>query len=155
MLSTNQIKGTRERRTKFRSALTLCKPKISWRIGLDAQLQLRKPSRGDPQGNPIVIMSSSTMASGDSMSCRLCRYQGSDIRLLGCGCTLHAVSFIFHHRRTTKIEKRNPFCLLVGASSTHWMTHDKWATEQKRGIGGLYIKDISYITPRTCRLSGA
>lgn len=30
------------------------------------------------------------MASGDAMSCRLCRYPGSDIRLLGCGCTLHA-----------------------------------------------------------------
>jgi hypothetical protein len=26
------------------------------------------------------------------MTCRLCRFPGSDLRLAGCGCTIHAVS---------------------------------------------------------------
>jgi hypothetical protein len=36
----------------------------------------------------------STMApsSADAMLCRVCSYPGSDLRLIGCGCTVHAVS---------------------------------------------------------------
>ncbi len=28
----------------------------------------------------------------DNMLCKVCQYRGSDIRLVGCGCTIHAVS---------------------------------------------------------------
>lgn len=34
-----------------------------------------------------------SMASADGINCKLCRHPGSDVRLMGCGCTLHAVSF--------------------------------------------------------------
>ena len=42
-------------------------------------------------------------ASGTNMACRLCRFPGSDLRLAGCGCTIHAVSL--RRKRYTRNEE--------------------------------------------------
>jgi hypothetical protein len=78
------------------------------------RLSLEDPQRQDPSSS---IKSSSIMAGGDGMSCRLCRYQGSDIRLLGCGCTLHAVSF-FVHIVVNRFRQTAKSCLLVSPCSS-------------------------------------
>lgn len=39
------------------------------------------------------------MSKSEDMICNLCRYPGSDLRLIGCGCTIHAVSFLSRRDR--------------------------------------------------------
>eukprot|EP00980_Cylindrotheca_fusiformis_P028262 scaffold22589_cov138-Cylindrotheca_fusiformis.AAC.25 len=39
------------------------------------------------------LMKQGIMAQRQENVCSLCRYDGSDIRIVGCGCTIHAVSF--------------------------------------------------------------
>jgi hypothetical protein len=45
------------------------------------------PTNNKMNANIMVTASGATM-----MACRLCRFPGSDLRLVGCGCTIHAVS---------------------------------------------------------------
>jgi hypothetical protein len=38
------------------------------------------------------MMAADPSRKSDDMICSLCRYPGSDLRLVGCGCCVHAVS---------------------------------------------------------------
>jgi hypothetical protein len=68
-------------------------PQRSIKIGM------RRPSKRDliqvsaQQG----IMNTLPTDKNNEFVCNLCRYPGSDMRLVGCGCTIHAVRFSFSH----------------------------------------------------------
>ena len=45
-----------------------------------------------PQHQHQQHCSSNSSSGGAELMCRVCHRSGSDVRILGCGCTLHAVS---------------------------------------------------------------
>lgn len=60
---------------------------------------------------PLDTMSSAPIDNNGTIYCRRCRHAGCDVKIIGCGCSVHAVSAEFAARKI--------FCETTGTMPFH------------------------------------